>query len=156
MPIEIEHKYLVDKIKWQEIKADRSVEMIQAYMVSEADKTIRVRIAGEEAFLTIKGKTKGASRAEFEYEIPVDEAKELIEKFCTKTVEKRRFYVVFRGKTWEIDVFSGKNEGLIVAEIELDSETEQYDKPDWVTKEVTSDFKYTNSQLAKHPFCEWK
>ena len=86
MPIEIEHKYLVDKIKWQEIKADRSVEMIQAYMVSEADKTIRVRIAGEEAFLTIKGKTKGASRAELEYEIPVDEAKELIEKFCTKTV----------------------------------------------------------------------
>lgn len=156
MPVEIEHKYLVDKAKWQEVQADNSVEMTQAYMVSEANKTIRVRTADKLAFLTIKGKTQGASRAEFEYEIPVNEANELIEQFCTKTVKKRRFYVAFKGKTWEIDVFSDKNEGLIVAEVELDSEMERYEKPDWVTIEVTSDFKYTNSQLAKHPFCDWK
>jgi adenylate cyclase len=155
MPIEIEHKYLIDLEKWKEVIPDQSIEMAQAYMVSEADKTIRVRIAGEKAYLTIKGKSHGASRAEFEYEIPRNEGEQLIKQFCAKIVKKRRHLVVFNSKTWEVDEFLDKNKGLFVAEIELNSEDEKYLKPAWVKENVTSDFKYTNSQLAKHPFCEW-
>ena len=155
MPLEIEHKYLINQEKWQHVIPERTVEMAQAYMVSESEKTIRIRIAGEQAYLTIKGKSKGATRAEFEYEIPKNEAQELIDQFCSEIVKKRRHFVVFNGKTWEIDEFLDKNQGLIVAEIELDAEDEFYEKPEWVTKDVTHDYRYTNSQLAKLPFCDW-
>lgn len=155
MPIEIEHKYLVNHEAWASVNSERSSVMKQAYMQSDPDKTIRVRIAGNTGFLTIKGKSRNASRAEYEYEIPLSEAEELMAQFCNNVVEKVRHYVLFAGKTWEVDIFGGANAGLIVAEIELGSEHEAYDKPHWVGENVTFDPRYTNASLAKKPYSAW-
>ncbi|MNQ93266.1 CYTH domain protein [compost metagenome] len=127
----------------------------QGYLQTDPNKTIRVRTKGNQGYLTIKGKAVGASRLEFEYEIPVDEANELLDKFCSNLIDKTRYDVVHEGKTWEVDVFSGLNEGLIVAEIELTSEEETYTLPVWVGENVTSDMRYANSNLAVTPFSNW-
>jgi len=155
MPIEIEHKYLVNREAWASVNSERSSVMKQAYMQSDPDKTIRVRIAGDKGFLTIKGKSRNASRAEYEYEIPRHEAEELITGFCSNVVEKVRHYVPFAGNIWEVDIFSGANAGLIVAEIELDHEHETYDKPHWVGENVTFDPRYSNASLARNPYSAW-
>jgi CYTH domain-containing protein len=114
-----------------------------------------VRTKGQVGYITIKGKTIGASRPEFEYEIPLADANQLIAKFCSNVIEKTRHYVFSKNNTWEVDVFDGLNQGLIVAEIELNSEEELYQKPDWVTKNVTDDTKYANSNLCIKPFSTW-
>jgi adenylate cyclase len=155
MIIEIEHKYLVKHERWKEIVPDKIVPIKQAYLSKDPEKTVRIRVAGEKGFITIKGKSVGASRPEYEYEIPLAEATELIHKFCNNLIEKTRHYVLYENKTWEVDVFEGLNTGLIVAEIELNSEDEVYQKPDWIDRDVTTDWRYANSNLIIKPFSTW-
>lgn len=155
MPLEIEHKYLIDEEKWSRLIPDSSTRIAQAYIHAEADKSVRVRIRGDQAYLTIKGKGEGIKRLEFEYEIPVDHAETLIQEFCSDVIEKIRHEVHFDGKLWEVDEFLGENKGLWVAEIELDSENESYRRPDWVTEDVTHDTRYLNVQLLKTPYSAW-
>ena len=156
MPIEIEHKYLVRKDLWYAIQKPAGTEIRQGYLLSDEGKTIRVRIAGTKAYLTIKGPSVDASRAEFEYEIPVKEAEELLRLFAGNVIEKIRYTIGLLGKTWEVDEFFGKNEGLILAEIELQSPEEIYKKPAWLGDDVTNDPRYYNAYLAEHPFNDWK
>ncbi|HEX2628179.1 MAG TPA: CYTH domain-containing protein [Chitinophagaceae bacterium] len=155
MAIEIERKFLVDKEKWQTLDKGECIFYKQGYITSEPAKTIRVRISSDKAFLTIKGNTTGASRAEFEYEIPVADANELFNNFCISSVAKNRYEISYAGKVWEVDEFLEENEGLLVAEIELESENELFDLPAWVNKEVTEESKYYNANLASHPFKKW-
>lgn len=156
MALEIEHKYLLHAEVWQKQGLTNGTLIRQAYLYSDAAKTIRVRTKGHKGYLTIKGKTTGATRAEFEYEIPLPEAEEMIQTLCFEVVEKTRYECVYEGKKWEVDVFHGQNEGLMVAEIELQSETEPYALPPWVAEQVTADVRYSNAELAKNPFCNWK
>jgi adenylate cyclase len=117
---------------------------------------VRVRIEGNIAKLTIKGPTKGVTRSEFEYSIPLDDASLLLDNLCEQPlIDKHRHKEVHFGKTWEIDVFHGLNEGLVVAELELAAEDEQFDRPMWLLDEVSSDPRYFNSNLLKHPFSTW-
>lgn len=156
MAIEIERKYLVNKDKLKSALQDAGTQYRQGYLLTDPQKTIRVRIGGDKAFLTIKGISTGASRLEFEYEIPKADAQELLDKFCTAVISKTRYEITFAGKLWEVDVFSGDNEGLIVAEIELESESEKFELPDWADKEVTGEEKYYNSNLSINPYKNWK
>ena len=155
MPTEIEHKYLVHKNLWRHVTSDKSVQIRQGYLLTDPNKTVRIRASGEKGFITIKGKTVGASRPEFEYEIPLEEANQLINNFCSSVIEKTRHYIDLENKTWEVDVFEGLNSGLIIAEIELDSENETYSKPNWVDLNVTNDNKYANSNLTVRPYSAW-
>ena len=117
---------------------------------------MRVRSEGDRAYINIKGATVGATRAEFEYEIPLQDAEELLNELCQKPlIEKTRYKIENGGHTWEIDEFFGDNQGLIVAEIELNSEDQDFEKPDWVGEEVTHDPRYFNANLNKHPFSQW-
>ena len=155
MGIEIERKFLVKKDKWaQVVKEERSL-FRQGYILSDPQKTIRVRLTDTEAFLTIKGQTIGAARPEFEYSIPKEDAVHMLDNFCISELSKIRYFIRHDGHTWEVDEFLGQNAGLIVAEIELSSEDEQFSLPEWVDKEVTAEKKYTNSNLAVKPFGEW-
>ena len=154
MPLEIERKFLVDPEKWT--PKDQGIRLVQAYLSIEPNPTVRVRIAGEKAFLTIKGRTETISRPEFEYEIPCLDAHELLKIAISYRVEKIRYKEMHEGFLWEIDVFSGKNEGLIMAEIELDSEDQEFSLPNWLFNEVSGDRRYYNSYLSEHPFQEWK
>jgi CYTH domain-containing protein len=153
MPQEIERKFLVDLKKWA--PNDSGIRLVQAYLSIEPNSTVRVRIAGEKAYLTIKGLTKGISRPEFEYEISVGDAKELMKLALSHPVEKIRHEIRYEGFLWEVDVFSGKNEGLVIAELELKSEDEIFPRPDWLLKEVSGDLRFYNSYLSEHPFQEW-
>ena len=155
MATEIEHKYLVIKDIWKKVIPNKSVEIKQAYLLTDPEKTIRVRTKGNSGFITIKGKSTGASRLEFEYEIPIEDAIELINKFCSNLIEKTRHIVIHDDNTWEVDEFKGLNEGLIVAEIELTSEDEKYSIPNWIDKNVTEDLRYANSNLTIKPFTTW-
>ena len=155
MGIEIERKFLVKKDKWaQVVKKERSL-FRQGYILSDPQKTIRVRLTDSEAFLTIKGQTVGAARPEFEYRIPMEDARHMLDNFCISELSKIRYFIPHGGHTWEVDEFLGRNEGLIVAEIELTSEDEKFSLPDWIDKEVTAEKKYTNSNLAVKPYGEW-
>lgn len=156
MAAEIEHKYLVKKDLWGAIVPDKSIVIQQAYLHTEPEKTVRIRIKDTEAFLTIKSINIGATRQEFEYEIPLADAVELISKFCSNLIQKTRHLVQVNGKTWEVDEFDGLNEGLIIAEIELVDEGEKYEIPDWVDRNVTHDMKYANSNLSLKPFSTWE
>lgn len=151
---EIERKFLVDMSKWQD-QGD-PVLMVQGYLVSDDKATVRVRIAGNKAFLTIKSRTTGISRDEFEYEIPVSDAAALLKLAKYQPVEKVRWRVHSNGHLWEVDVFKGMNEGLVMAEVELKSDDEKVVLPDWVGLEVSSDARYFNSYLAKRPYSTWK
>ena len=153
MGIEIERKFLVAGDSWKK-GAGTGFICRQGYLLSEKEKTVRVRIIGERAFLTIKGATLGITRSEFEYEIPVADAKGLLALCGDDVVEKQRYFIKHGGKLWELDVFSGANAGLIMAEIELESEEQLFDSPDWLGKEVSGDPRYINSNLARHPFSE--
>ncbi|NRB40732.1 MAG: CYTH domain-containing protein [Pseudomonadales bacterium] len=154
MALEIERKFLVKNDSW---KAGLKPTIFkQAYLNSEPDRTVRVRIAGEEAFLTIKSKTTGISRQEFEYAIPVHEAEQLLKLCETPALEKNRYFLKAGDLTWEIDEFLGLNAGLVVAEIELDSEQQSFDQPAWLGKEVSDDKRYFNSALSLRPFSEWE
>jgi CYTH domain-containing protein len=153
MALEIERKFLVDTRKWNPTVA--GTRLVQAYLGIEPNPTVRVRIAGDKAFLTIKGRTKSISRPEFEYGIPVDEAQEMMKLAVSNPVEKIRYKIIHEGFLWEVDVFSGKNEGLVIAELELESENQVFPQPDWLLSEVSGDRRYYNSYLSEHPFQEW-
>ena len=129
---------------------------MQGYLSEDPDRTVRARIAGDKGFLTIKGKSQGASRLEFEYEIPTNDARQLLELLAYKPlIEKTRYLHKVGQHTWEVDVFARENQGLVVAEIELKSEAEAFDLPPWAGLEVTEDHRYKNSNLAKKPFKTW-
>lgn len=157
MGLEIERKFLVDHAKWNTLIKPKPDYFIQGYLHSEPGKTIRVRATNQKGFITIKGKSSkdGLSRSEFEYEIPKQEALELLTTFTEKTIEKNRYEILFEDNVWEVDVFEGSNNGLIVAEIELESAEQAFKKPDWVREEVTSDFRYFNSALIETPYTKW-
>lgn len=151
MFLEIERKYLVSGFVSDGL---RHKKMTQAYLAKDGC-TVRVRIADDKAFLTIKGKTEGISRAEFEYEIPVEDARAMMNLAIYPPIIKTRYYAEVDGKTWEVDVFEGENEGLVMAEIELRSENEEFSLPEWATEEVTGDKRYYNSYLAENPYKGW-
>ena len=154
MAIEIERKFLVKEKPFSIAK--RSLKINQGYIINEKSKVIRVREKGDDYFLTIKGNNIGISRLEYDFPISKEDAKELIFHFCKTTViEKTRHYIEHKGHTWEVDEFHGKNNGLIVAEIELESEDEKFEIPDWVGEEVNLDDRYYNMNLAIHPFTSW-
>jgi adenylate cyclase len=156
MGIEIEKKYLVDKDKWNNSVKGEKHSLRQGYISTDLNKIIRVRLVDNRGYLTIKGFAKDYSRPEFEYQIPVNEANELLDKFCASEINKVRYIVPYKGKVWEVDEFLGSNLGLIIAEIELSNESEPFDLPDWVYKEVTGDEKYYNSNLSIKPYKNWK
>jgi CYTH domain-containing protein len=153
--IEIERKFLLKNESWRN-DATAVIVMKQGYLCTDKDRTIRVRLAGRDAFLTIKGASTsdGASRPEFEYQIPVHHADELF-KMCSSMISKTRYYANVGRHVWEIDEYHDENVGLFTAEIELKSVDEEFVKPDWVGDEVTSDFKYSNSNLSLTPFTKW-
>ncbi|MEO3403198.1 CYTH domain-containing protein [Mucilaginibacter sp. CAU 1740] len=155
MAIEIERKFLIDQDKWQQLEKPLPMHLRQGYIFSDENKTIRVRVADNVGTITIKGSTVGIRRSEFEYTIPADEGFQLLNSFAVSELEKYRYNITYAGKLWEVDVFLGDNQGLVVAEIELDSEEEQFELPQWVTIEVTGDKRYYNSKLSTHPFKNW-
>ncbi len=156
MGAEIERKYLVNKEIWDNTVKDDKHSIRQGYILNNPDKTIRIRLFDEKGYITIKGLSTGASRPEFEYQIPEEDAKELLDKFCTSLISKIRDKISYKGKLWEVDEFLEDNAGLIVAEIELSDEQETFDLPNWITKEVTGEEKYYNSNLLIHPYKDWK
>ena len=156
MATEIEHKFLVANDDWRALAA-HTAEYKQGYLNSDETSSVRVRIAGQQAWLNIKSATVGTHRLEFEYEIPVLDANEMIATLCHKPlIEKTRHFVNDGQHVWEIDVFAGENQGLIVAEIELSAIGEQFNKPSWLGKEVTEDVRYYNNNLSRYPFSSWK
>ena len=156
MGVETERKFLVDPQQWGKFEKPEGKPYRQGYLVNEKDKTVRIRTAGNQAFITIKGATKGFTRKEFEYEIPQEDALELLESFGLKGIEKTRYRVPLGGKVWEIDVFSGENEGLLVAEIELENENDTFERPVFLLQEISDDARYYNSNLVLHPYKSWK
>lgn len=155
MAEEIERKFLVDHEKWEKAEKPKGVSYRQGYMLRNDKQTIRVRVSDKKAHLNFKSKVSGLSRKEYEYEIPLKDGLEILSAFTNSGTEKMRYEIPFKDKTWEVDVFSGDNAGLIVAEIELKSEDEQFEKPDWVTNEVTWDGRYTNASLSIYPYKDW-
>jgi len=153
MGIEIERKFLMANESWRPLGT--AVHYAQGYLVSDGVRTVRVRIAGEDGFITIKGRSTGMSRMEFEYGIPVEEALLMLKLAAFPIIEKYRTKISYQDKIWEIDEFLGENKGLIMAEIELNSEDEAFAIPPWIGTEVTGDLRYFNSQLAIHPFRSW-
>lgn len=155
MPKEIERKFLVDKPRWEQVTKPEGEPVRQGYLHADADKAIRVRMKGNKGYLTLKGKTTGATRSEFEYEIPAADATELLDTMAVSELSKIRYVLTFEGKTWEVDEFLGANQGLVVAEIELRHEDESFAVPPWAGKEVTHDARYYNAHLAEKPFTVW-
>ncbi len=151
---EIERKFLVKGDAWRALAQGTMYR--QGYLNSAKERTVRVRTVGDKAFLTIKGITVGATRAEYEYEIPFDDCNALLDNLAEKPIiEKKRCKIPMNDLVWEVDEFFGDNQGLIVAEVELQSEDQKIDKPDWVGDEVSGDPRYFNSNLIKHPFTKW-
>ena len=152
--LEIERKFLVANDSWKQ-EVTNSTAIKQGYLNSTPERTVRVRIRGEKGYLTIKGKNENLTRKEFEYEIPLSEANELLDLCEKPIIEKIRHLVIKDEFTWEIDVFEGDNKGLIVAEIELTSENQRFETPAWIGKEVSADARYFNSSLIKLPYSKW-
>ena len=153
MGIEIERKFLVVGSGWRQ---GAGLLFSQGYLNRDKDRTVRVRIAGEQAFLTIKGRTEGHSRAEFEYEIFFADGHALLELCERPLIEKIRRVIPHGASTWEVDEFRGENAGLVVAEIELRSEGQSFERPEWLGEEVTHDSRYFNSNLSAHPYGNWR
>ena len=154
MGTEIERKFLVQGRDYK--KEGKAVFIKQGYICHNPESVVRVRTYGEEAFLTVKGKVSGLSRDEFEYSIPLKDAEEMLERLCTNyIVEKFRYEINCRGSLWVVDEFKSHNEGLILAEIELESEGAPFESPLWIGEEITHDFKYAGSNLSLHPYTFW-
>lgn len=154
MGVEIERKFLVTNEGWRQGEAAQT-RFVQGYLSRDPARTVRVRLAGEHAFLTIKGATQGATRAEFEYEIPATDARALLALCEGPVVDKIRHLCMHEGMTWEVDEFLGANAGLVVAEIELASEGQVFARPGWLGEEVTGDARYVNANLSVRPFASW-
>ena len=154
--IEIERKFLVNSEVFK-TEAFNSTRIIQGFLSTDKKRTVRVRLKGEQGFLTIKGESSknGVSRFEWEKEISKAEAEALLKLCKEEVIDKIRYEIKVDNHTFEVDEFFENNEGLIIAEVELNSENEHFTKPDWLGKEVTGETKYYNSQISKHPFCKW-
>ena len=156
MGIEIERKFLLANDEWRQ-HVSSSVQFRQGYLVGSEKSSVRVRIQGDKSNLNIKGATLGVRRQEFEYPIPMDDASELLSTLCAKPIiEKTRHYITAGEHTWEIDEFAGDNEGLIVAEIELNHEDDAFAAQSWLGKEVSGNERYYNSMLIKNPYKNWQ
>lgn len=154
---EIERKFLVEDKNADSWRNAIYSEIRQGYLSVDKQRTVRVRIAGDAAYLTIKGITAGATRAEYEYPIPVAHAREMLDDLCLRPlIEKWRYRVGYGGLVWEVDEFYGDNAGLIVAEVELKSAQQVFDRPPWAGEEVTDDPRYYNANLVNHPYTKWK
>lgn len=152
MPIEIERKFLVKDLSF---KQNAEAVLYQQGYIS-FHPTVRVRVIGQKALLTVKGARTGISRPEYEYEIPIEDGTEMLHNLCRKPIiEKYRYKLEYEGLVWEIDEFLGENQGLIVAEIELDNEAQEFHKPAFIGDEVTYDKRYRNSSLVNHPYSSW-
>ncbi|MEA1967434.1 MAG: CYTH domain-containing protein [Thermodesulfobacteriota bacterium] len=155
MGIEIEKKFLLKNDLWRTTGAD-VVLFKQGYLNNSENGVVRIRSAGTRGFITVKGKTCNASRLEYEYEIPLKDAEEMLDLLCEKPlIEKNRFFIDHKGFQWVVDEFSGKNKGLILAEIELLAKDQPFEKPGWIGREVTDDPRYFNSNLIKNPWGKW-
>jgi adenylate cyclase len=153
---EIERKYLVVNENWRGHAGPGTV-YVQGYLSVDPERSVRVRIAGSEAALTVKGESTYSIRDEFEYQIPAEDADRMLDKICIKPLIEKTRYVVQDGKLkWEIDEFSAENRGLIIAEVELEDDRQEIVTPDWVGEEVTDDPRYFNINLVKHPYSEWE
>lgn len=154
MGVEIERKFLVLGEEWKSL--GEGTLLRQGYLSSQAERVVRVRIEGDRAVMTIKGKAAGATRGEWEYPLPMEDARVFLDQLCERPIiEKIRYRIVHEGMTWEVDEFMGENAGLVVAEIELESEEQAFTKPEWVGEEVTQDARYFNSNLLRHPYSRW-
>jgi CYTH domain-containing protein len=154
MATEIERKFLVKGDGWRGLAEGQYY--CQGYIPTKDGRTVRVRIVGERGYLTIKGPAVGNTRSEFEYPIPVEDAREILETLCERPyIEKTRSKIVVGELTWEVDEFAGENQGLILAEVELNGENQEVELPDWIDKEVSGDARYFNSNLAKNPWSSW-
>lgn len=154
MGTEIERKFLLRDESW---KADAVGKLYrQGYLSAEVERNVRVRIIGDQGFLTVKGKASGITRLEFEYEVPLADAESMLDALCLKPlIEKTRYIVEHRDMVWEIDEFAGDNAGLVVAEVELSEEDQEIEFPTWVGREVSDDPRYLNSNLVERPFNTW-
>jgi len=156
MAQEIERKFLVRDDSWR-AAADQGTAYRQGYLSTDRGRVVRVRVKGTLGVLTIKGERVGISAPEFEYPIPLADAEELLDKLCLRPlIEKVRYRLDYAGCTWEIDVFSGENEGLVLAEVELESEAQRVELPPWAGPEVSDDRRYSNASLVSHPYHAWK
>lgn len=156
MGIEIERKFLVRDDSWRKLAPSGGTPIRQGYLTATQSSTVRVRRIGDQAVITLKGKVTGLSRAEFEYPIPVADAEQMLTQLCRKPIiDKIRYRIPFEGMTWEVDDFFGENAGLVVAEIELKSETQSFGRPAWLGQEVTGAGRYYNSSLIRLPFSKW-
>ncbi len=153
MAVEIERRFKVNGDSWRGLA--EGVRYRQGYLSVEKERTVRVRVVGEQAWLTLKGQISDISRHEFEYAIPVAEAQTIMDAMCPMLVDKLRYRIAFGGFIWEVDEFFGENAGLVLAEIELPSEETAFDKPEWIGEEVTFDGRFTNAYLSKHPYTRW-
>jgi len=156
MAIETERKFLVHRALWEKLEKPAPHHIRQGYITTDPARTVRIRIKDSEAFFTIKGATKGFSRTEVECALPVLQAQEMLDHFAVSEIRKMRFEIPYGQHTWEVDVFGGDNEPLIVAEIELAGEADTFLKPGWVAEEVTGDERYYNAWLSLHPFRTWQ
>ena len=155
MGMEIERKFLVKGEGWRE--GARRERIRQGYLNRDPERAVRVRTKGERGYLTVKGMGRGVARAEFEYEIPVADADAMLDTLAVRPlIEKTRHHVVHAGKAWEVDEFEGENAGLVVAEVELASESEAFEAPSWLGEEVSHDARYFNQSLASRPYRTWK
>lgn len=154
MATEIERKFLVRDSSWR--AGASGTKYRQGYLCSEGGRTVRVRVAGERAYLTVKGPRVGLARPEFEYPIPAEDASQLLDGLCPRPlIEKVRYRIEYQGLVWEVDEFSGENQGLVVAEVELTHEAQSVTLPSWIGEEVSEDPRYYNSNLARHPYTRW-
>jgi adenylate cyclase len=156
MPVEVERKFLVRNDSWKRPSLS-GTPFRQGYPFAEKHRSVRIRIEGNAAFLTLKSPLSGISRREYQYEVPLKDAEEILEAFCDlPAVEKIRYRIEHGGHSWEIDEFQGDNEGLVIAEVNLQSEDEPFDLPGWAGTEVTKDEKYLNASLYLKPFRTWE
>ena len=153
MGTEIERKFLVSSDAWRH--GVSGVPYSQGYISRGSGRTVRIRIAGNESFITIKGPVSGISRAEFEYPIPLEDARQLLSLCEGPIIQKQRFHIRHEGALWEVDEFEGANSGLVIAEIELKHPDEEVSLPGWIGKEVSGDSRYYNSNLTHHPYNQW-
>lgn len=156
MAVEIERKFLVSGDSWRRLWTEKQ-KLCQGYLSGSENCTVRVRISATAAWITVKGRARKVSRLEFEYRIPREDAEVMLSDLAGgRIVEKTRYFINYKGSDWVVDEFSGRNRGLVLAEIELSSEDAFFEKPDWLGEEVSEDCRYRNSHLSRHPYSEWQ
>lgn len=154
MALEIERKFLVDTARWR--PSDAGTRYRQGYLSTDPARNVRIRLAGADAWLTVKGTTVGMTREEYEYPVPAADAGAMLDRLCLRPlIEKTRYRVDVAGLTWEVDVFDGENAGLVIAEVELADARQRIVLPDWAGREITDDPRYYNASLVRHPYTRW-